>query len=74
MIMTDPFVERWLHPCPTAEYIVQALCTVGVVVIGKLWMKWKIAKAEREAESDEPAREGESSRVKGPCPVIVRRQ
>ena len=28
---------------------------VGVVAAGKLWMRWRIAKAEREAESDEPA-------------------
>jgi hypothetical protein len=33
---------------------------VGVIVVGKLWMKWKIAKAEREAEADTLSREGES--------------
>jgi YjbE family integral membrane protein len=49
MIMTDPFIESWLHPSQTAEYAVQAICTVGVVAVGKLWMKWKIAKAERES-------------------------
>jgi YjbE family integral membrane protein len=53
MIMTDPFIERWLHPSQTTEYIVQAICTVGVVVVGKLWMKWKIVKAERDPASDQ---------------------
>jgi YjbE family integral membrane protein len=55
MVITDPFIEKWLHPSPTVEYAVQATCAVGVVVIGKLWMKWKIAKAERGAEVDELA-------------------
>jgi hypothetical protein len=30
------------------DYTVQAVCTVGVVVVGKLWMKWKVAKEKRE--------------------------
>ena len=55
MIMTDPFVQRWLSPGAVLDYGFQALCTVGVVAAGKLWMRWRIAKAEREAESDEPA-------------------
>jgi YjbE family integral membrane protein len=60
MIMTDPFIERWLHPSQTSAYVVQGACTVGVIVVGKFWMKWKIAKAEREAEADTLSREGES--------------
>jgi len=68
MIMTDPFVLRWLQPGAALDYGFQALCTAGVVVTGKLWMRWKIAKAEREAEGDEPAPEGESSRERKPCP------
>ena len=68
MIMTDPFVLRWLQPGPALDYGFQALCTVGVVVTGKLWMRWRIAKAEREAERNEPAPEGESSRERKPCP------
>ena len=72
MIMTDPFVQRWLAPGPALDYGFQALCTVGVVVTGKLWMRWKIAKAEREVESNEPAPEGESSREGRPCPSSKR--
>lgn len=74
MIMTDPFVQRWLAPGAALDYGFQALCTVGVVVAGKLWMRWKIAKAEREVESDDPAPEGESSRVERPCPSSSKRQ
>jgi YjbE family integral membrane protein len=50
MIITDPFIKQWLNPSHAIEYVVQAICTVGVVVVGNLWMKWKIAKAERGAE------------------------
>jgi len=48
MIMTDPLVEKWLHPTEVAEYGVQILCAVGVIVAGKLWMKWKISQAEKK--------------------------
>jgi len=68
MIMTDPFVLSRFQPGAALDYTVQALCTVGVVVTGKLWMRWRIAKAEREAEENEPAPKGESSRARKPCP------
>jgi len=35
------------------DYTIQAICTVGVVVVGKLWMNWKIAKEEKETEISE---------------------
>ena len=44
-------------PVHFTEYAVQIMAMVGIVVIGKLWMKWKIAKAERQAEDHEPARQ-----------------
>jgi hypothetical protein len=61
-------VLRWLQPGQLLDYTIQAICTVGVVATGKLWMKWKIAKTEREAESFEQATEVETSRVRKPCP------
>jgi YjbE family integral membrane protein len=48
MIITDPFIETWLHPSKMTEYAVQIICTIGVIVVGKLWMKWKVARVERE--------------------------
>lgn len=65
MIMTDPFVQQWLHPSETMAYIVQAICTVGVVVVGKLWMKWRIAKADSKSETHAMLRE-ESPKEKVP--------
>ena len=50
MIMTDPLIEKWLHPTKIAEYGVQILCAVGVIVAGKLWMKWKISQAEKTGQ------------------------
>ncbi|MDD5171089.1 MAG: TerC family protein [Syntrophales bacterium] len=44
MIMTDHIIEQWLHPSKAMEYGVQAFCTVGVVIVAKLWLRWKIAK------------------------------
>ncbi len=63
MIITDPFIEKWLHPSKMTEYGVQILCTVGVIVVGKLWMKWKIANAERNGAGNETETEFE----KEPC-------
>jgi len=45
MIMTDRLIEEWLHPTKVVEYGVQLVCAVGVIVAGKLWMKWKISRA-----------------------------
>lgn len=35
MMITDPFVERLLHPAVWVEYAVQAVCAVGVLLAGK---------------------------------------
>lgn len=73
MIMTDPYVLGRFAPGAALDYGVQALCTVGVVATGKLWMRWRVAKAEREAEEAETAPEGESSRAGRRCPSAKRR-
>ena len=44
MVIGDAFIERTLHPGVYARYGVQAVFTVGVIVVGKLWMKRKAAK------------------------------
>ncbi len=44
MIIGDAFVERTFHPSAYLSYGVQAAFTVGVIVVGKLWMKRKAAK------------------------------
>jgi len=44
MMITDPAVEKMLHPTSVMEYGVQIACAVGVVVVGKLIAKWKISR------------------------------
>ena len=46
MIMTDTYVQSFLHTGKVTQYIVEAVFAVAVVVIGKLWMKMKIRKEE----------------------------
>ncbi len=42
MVITDPLVHRLLHPSKWIQYAVQVLFAVGVIVAGRLWLKWKI--------------------------------
>jgi YjbE family integral membrane protein len=49
MIITDTYIQSFLHTGKTAQYIVEAAFAVAVVVIGKLWMKRKIRKEEEGA-------------------------
>jgi YjbE family integral membrane protein len=48
MIITDPFVYQWLHPAKWLQYGVEIVCLVGVLVVGKLWIKIKIAREEKK--------------------------
>jgi YjbE family integral membrane protein len=40
MIMTDPVVVDFLAPSNIAQYAVEATLAVGVIIVGKLLMKW----------------------------------
>ncbi|MFA4827606.1 MAG: TerC family protein [Thermodesulfovibrionales bacterium] len=48
MIITDPFTEGILHPGKLMIYSVELVFAVGVIAVGKLWMKWQISRAEKE--------------------------
>lgn len=48
MIITDPFTEGILHPGKLMIYSVELIFAVGVIAVGKLWMKWRISRAEKE--------------------------
>lgn len=53
MIFTDPVVTRWLAPSRVFQYSMEALFAVGVIVVGKLWIKWMVRTqeaAERHGE------------------------
>jgi len=48
MIITDPFTIGILNPGKLMIYSTEAIFAAGVIISGKLWMKWKISKAEKE--------------------------
>ncbi|MDH4264888.1 MAG: TerC family protein [Deltaproteobacteria bacterium] len=43
MIMTDPFMVKLIEPGKILQYSVEIIGAVGVIVVGKLYMRWKIA-------------------------------
>ncbi|NTV41875.1 MAG: TerC family protein [Syntrophobacteraceae bacterium] len=57
MIMTDPVVVRLLAPGKVFQYSVEAGLAVGVLVVGKLWLKWMIRSEEAKhgLEEAQPA-------------------
>ncbi len=46
MIFTDPVVERWLLPPTWFKYIMEAVFAAGVIIVGKLWIRFVYRKAE----------------------------
>ncbi|HEU5359871.1 MAG TPA: TerC family protein [Candidatus Deferrimicrobiaceae bacterium] len=53
MMITDPWIHKTFHPAHWMDYAMQAVCAVGVVVLGKLLLRRKIAKARSKAEAGE---------------------
>jgi YjbE family integral membrane protein len=51
MMITDPFIVKWLHPGQYTEYAVQIIAMVGIVAAGNLWVRWKRYKTEKASES-----------------------
>lgn len=49
MIITDPFTVRLMNPGMVTVYLTEAVFAVGVIVAGKLWMRWAIAGEEKAA-------------------------
>jgi len=47
MIITDPVVVSMLNPGKVLKYSVEAIFAIGVIVAGRLWMKWKISREEK---------------------------
>lgn len=48
MIITDSFTVNILNPGKLFIYSTEAFFAVGVIITGKLWMKWQISRAEKE--------------------------
>ncbi len=47
MIFTDPAVVRWLNPPSWFCYTMEAVFALGVIVVGKLWLRFAFRKAEK---------------------------
>lgn len=48
MIISDPIVVKFLAPSKMVTYAFEAFCVVGVIISGKLLVRWKIRKEEAE--------------------------
>ena len=53
MIITDPVVVKMLQPGHAMEYAMQGIFAVGVIVVGKLLMKRRVAREERKVLPDQ---------------------
>ena len=54
MMITDPFIVKLLHPSKWVQYGLELFCLVGVLVVGKLLVRRKISRAEKEIPSPGP--------------------
>lgn len=59
MIITDPITVSILNPGKATIYLVEAVFAIGVIVAGKLWMKWKISRMEKAEHIHEEAADSE---------------
>jgi YjbE family integral membrane protein len=50
MMITDPFITKLIHPSKFFQYSVEIFFTLGVLVAGKIWIKWKISREEQALE------------------------
>ena len=41
MMITDPFVMKLIHPGKILEYAIQIIFAAGVIIVGKLWIRWR---------------------------------
>jgi YjbE family integral membrane protein len=46
MVITDAFVANALAPSKITQYGVEAFFAIGVIVVGKMWLKWKRQREE----------------------------
>jgi YjbE family integral membrane protein len=51
MIFTDPAIVRWLQLPTWVNYAMEAVCAVGVIVVGKLWIRFVFRKDEKAEPS-----------------------
>ena len=71
MMITDPYVQSFLHTGKITQYAVEIVGAVSVVVIGKFWMRIKAGREKRESEPKGPCRltkYGPGGHESFPCP------
>ena len=64
MIFTDPAVVRWFNPPIWFCYTMEAVFALGVIVAGKLWLRYAFRRAEKNAPESyklEASAEGNNS-------------
>ena len=54
MMITDPFIVKLLQPSKWVQYGVEIFFLVGVLVVGKLLVRRKISRAEKETPRPGP--------------------
>jgi YjbE family integral membrane protein len=59
MIFSDPAVVRWLNPPHWFTYVMEAVFAVGVIVVGKLWLRFTFQRAAAQAQGTNPGTSGE---------------
>ena len=52
MIMTDPFIVKLIEPGKVLQYSVEVIGAIGVIAVGKLYMRWKISRQQNEVIKD----------------------
>jgi len=55
MMITDPVVVGYLEPSKILQYTVEAAFAIGVIVVGKLWIKLKLRSEAPETMQSAPA-------------------
>jgi YjbE family integral membrane protein len=67
MIFSDPAVGSWFNPPPWFCYTMEALFALGVIVVGKLWLRHAFRRGENKAqETQAGASSGENYSARRP--------
>jgi YjbE family integral membrane protein len=53
MIITDPIVVTLFEPTKLFGYAIEVSFAIGVIVVGKLWIRWMVASQAKNQKSEE---------------------
>jgi YjbE family integral membrane protein len=63
MIITDPVTAGIVHPGKFLKYSVEVIFAAGVIIAGKLLMRWKISKEEKAEHIHEELKDSENKKI-----------